>query len=159
MAHAEVDFYHNKYFGDILTDETFPKWVEEASDWLDTITFKRLVKGFPSNEWDAKRVRKCVCKLADILYLLDEAQKSTNVSGSTDENGENEKKIKSVSSGSESVTYITPAEQTSSAKELSAAYAVASDKAKITGLLVRTAREYLSGVSDDSGTLLLYAGV
>ncbi|MGL5514970.1 MAG: hypothetical protein ACRDBM_17285 [Sporomusa sp.] len=162
MAYSDFTFYTDKYFGDTLVNANFNKYAERASDFMDTITFKRLVDGLPTAEWSAKRVQKCVCALAETYYLLDEAQKaaSATVTGESAGTGEDDSsRIKSKSSGSESITYMTPAEIAGNTKNWSMIYTAANDKAKTDKLLYKTAKDYLSGVSDDSGTLLLYAGV
>jgi len=163
MAYSDYAFYTSSYYGDTLDDKTFNKYAERASDFMDAITFKRLVDGLPSDERDAKRVRKCVCALADIYYNLDLAQKAAaaTVSGESSGTGVtgNADQIKSKSSGSESITYMTPAEVAGNTKSWSMVYSAANDKTKTDRLLYKTAKDYLSSVSDDSGTLLLYAGV
>jgi len=162
MAYSDYAFYTGSYYGDTLEDGGFAKYAERASDFMDTITFKRLVDGLPSDEWDAKRVQKCVCALADIYYNLDLAQKAAaaTVSGESSGTGvTGTDQIKSKSSGSESITYMTPTEIAGNTKSWSAVYSAAGDKTKTDRLLYKTAKDYLSGVSDDSGTLLLYAGV
>lgn len=50
MAYADYEFYTTRYFGDELTEATAPKWLERASDAVDTITFYRLEKGFPGKK-------------------------------------------------------------------------------------------------------------
>lgn len=165
MAYSDYTFYTDSFFGDVLTKDNFNRFAERASDFMDTITFKRLVDGLPSDAWDAKRVQKCVCALAEIYYYLDLAQKSATAavvgSSSSSDSASDTKSgtIKSVSSGSESITYMTPSEQASGASQWSMAYAAASDITETNNLLLRTAKEYLSGISDDSGALLLFAGV
>jgi len=158
MAYTDYDFYKNEYFGDVLVLETFPRWATRASDWLDTVTFNRLVNSLPSDEFVAKKVQKCVCALGEIFFQLDEAQKSASFAIS--ERGEDTKKtVKSVSSGSESITYTTPSEQINSLKLLSAVYSVANDKVRVNELLYGITKEYLSGAIDDKGVSLLYAGM
>lgn len=164
MAYADYQFYTDSFFGDVLTNDNFDRLASRASDFMDTVTFKRLVNGLPSDEWDAGRVKKCACAMAETYYYLDLAQKNANASvvggsssGNSGESGSGA--IKSVSSGSESITYMTPAEQSGGSSQWSAAFAAASDKAKTNDLLMATAKEYLSGISDDSGVLLLFAGV
>ena len=48
MAYTDFAFYGSGYFGDALTEETSPKWLERASDELDAITFGRLTFAFPT---------------------------------------------------------------------------------------------------------------
>ena len=65
MAYADFTFYGSGYFGDTLTEETAPKWLERASDELDAITFGRLTFAFPTVEAHAAKVKKAVCAISD----------------------------------------------------------------------------------------------
>ena len=67
--------------------------------------------------------------------------------------------ITSKSSGSESISFASPSELAGSAKEWSAIYSSAGDAKATNRLLLETARTYLSGVADDKGVNLLYAGL
>ena len=58
MAYTDFAFYGSGYFGDTLTEETSPKWLERASDELDAITFGRLTFAFPTVEAHAAKVKK-----------------------------------------------------------------------------------------------------
>jgi len=163
MAHTDFEFYQKIFIGDILDSELdFMKWAGRASDYLDTITFRRLVNGLPQEEYDNKRVQKCVCAIAEMLFQVDEANRVAQASVSGQSSiavGASEGQVKSKSSGAESISYATPTEMAGGAKLWSAIYAAASDKPKLDALLLGTAKEYLSGISDNSGTLLLYAGM
>lgn len=162
MAYTTIEFYSDSYFGDVLDINSFPRWAERASDFVDTITFKRLVYGLPANEWQNKRVQKCVCAIADAYYLIDMAQKNAiasaegNVGGSDGSAGGG---VKSLTSGNQSITYFTSAELSSGSRQWSAAFAAAANKSEEHKFLLGIAKEYLSGVTTDDGTFLLYAGV
>ena len=67
--------------------------------------------------------------------------------------------VTSVSSGSESISYATPQQKASGAKEWSAVYAAAGDVQKTNDLLLKTALPLLMGVRTDDGIPVLYAGV
>lgn len=58
MAYADYEFYSTRYFGDELTEATAPKWLERASDAVDTITFYRLAQGMPEDDAHVVRVKK-----------------------------------------------------------------------------------------------------
>ena len=46
MAYADYEFYTTKYYGSSIPDsQSFDKQAERASDFLDIITFNRLVNG------------------------------------------------------------------------------------------------------------------
>ena len=67
--------------------------------------------------------------------------------------------VTSVSSGSESISYATPQQKASGAKEWSAVYAAAGDVQKTNDLLYKTALPLLMGVRTDEGIPILYAGM
>ena len=163
MAYADYKLY-TESFGNVVPETDFPRLAEKASDFVDTMTFDRLVDGLPTNERSQKRIKKAVCSLAELMYQIELAEKnainqaSANV---TDINVGNISTgiVTSVSSGSESISYATPQQIGASAKEWSAVYAVAGDAQKTNDLLLKTALPLLMGVRMDDGIPILYAGV
>ena len=164
MAYVDYDFYTTSYFGSVVPQSDFLRVAERASDFVDTMTFDRLVDGLPSDERSQKRIKKAVCALADKIYELDLAEKNSVVAagGSTTTvgtNGSTTGIITSVSSGSESISYATPQQIGASAKEWNAVYAAAGDMQKTNDLLLKTALPLLMGVRSDEGIPILYAGL
>lgn len=165
MAYADYDFYTTSYFGSVVPETDFPRVAERASDFVDTMTFDRLVDGLPENERSQKRIKKAVCSLAELMYQIELAEKNaTNaaVSGTSTAIGSGGSAtgiVTSVSSGSESISYATPQQIGASAKEWSAVYAAAGDVQKTNDLLLKTALPLLMGVRTDDGIPVLYAGV
>lgn len=163
MAYADYKFY-TESFGNVVPETDFPRLAEKASDFIDAMTFDRLVDGLPENERSQKRIKKAVCSLAELMYQIELAEKnainqaSANV---TDINVGNISTgiVTSVSSGSESISYATPQQIGASAKEWSAVYAAAGDVQKTNDLLLKTALPLLMGVRMDDGIPILYAGV
>lgn len=163
MAYADYEFYTTSYFGSAVPETDFPRLAERASDFVDTMTFDRLVDGLPKDERSQKRIKKAVCSLAELMYQIELAEKnainqaSANV---TDANtgGKSTGIVTSVSSGSESISYATPQQIGASAKEWSAVYAAAGDVHKTNDLLLKTALPLLMGVRTDDGMPILYAG-
>lgn len=164
MAYADYEFYTTSYFGSVVPEADFPRLAERASDFVDTMTFDRLVDGLPTNERSQKRIKKAVCSLAELMYQIELAEKnainqaSANV---TDINVGNISTgvVTSVSSGSESISYATPQQKASGAKEWSTVYAAAGDVQKTNDLLYKTALPLLMGVMTDDGIPILNAGV
>lgn len=164
MAYADYDFYTTSYFSSVVPEADFPRLAERASDFVDTMTFDRLVDGLPTNERSQKRIKKTVCSLAELMYQIELAEKnainqaSANV---TDINVGNISTgiVTSISSGSESISYATPQQKASGAKEWSAVYAAAGDVQKTNDLLLKTALPLLIGIRTDDGIPILYAGV
>lgn len=163
MAYADYEFYTTSYFGSAVPETDFPRMAERASDFIDTMTFNRLVDGLPTNERSQKRVKKAVCSLAELMYQIELAEKNAINQASanlTDTNVGNISTgvVTSVSSGSESISYATPQQKASGAKEWSAVYAAAGDVHKTNDLLLKTAFPLLMGVRTDEGIPILYAG-
>lgn len=165
MAYADYEFYTTSCFGSVVPETDFPRLAERASEFVDTMTFDRLVDGLPTNERSQKRIKKAVCSLAELMYQIELAEKNaTNaaVSGTSTaigSGGSTTGIVTSVSSGSESVSYATPQQIGASVKEWSAVYAVAGDVQKTNDLLLKTALPILMGVRTDDGIPILYAGV
>ena len=165
MAYADYEFYTTSYFGSVVPEADFPRLAERASDFVDTMTFHRLVDRLPTNERSQKRIKKTVCSLAELMYQIELAEKNaTNAAASgtsttIGSGGSTTGVVTSVSSGSESISYATPQQIGASAKEWSAVYAAAGDVQKTNDLLLKTALPLLMGVRTDDGIPVLYAGV
>ena len=164
MAYADYEFYTTSYFGSVVPEAGFPRLAERASDFVDTMTFDRLVDGLPTNERSQKRIKKAVCSLAELMYQIELAEKNAINQASTNLTDTNVGNIKagvvtSVSSGSESISYATPQQIGASAKEWSAVYAAAGDVQKTNDLLLKIALPLLMGVRTDEGLPILYAGL
>lgn len=164
MAYADYEFYTTSYFGSAVPETDFPRLAERASDFVDAMTFDKLVDGLPTNERSQKRIKKAVCSLAELMYQIELAEKNAINQASasvTDTNVENISTgvVTSVSSGSESISYATPQQIGASAKEWSAVYSTAGDVQKTNDLLLKTALPLLIGVRTDDGIPVLYAGV
>ena len=163
MAYADYEFYTTSYFGSVVPEADFPRLAERASDFVDTMTFDRLVDGLPENEHAQKRIKKAVCSLAELMYQIELAEKNaTNAAASgasttIGSGGSTTGIVTSVSSGSESISYATPQQIGASAKEWSAVYTAAGDVQKTNDLLLKTALPLLMGVRTDDGIPILYA--
>lgn len=167
MAYTDFEFYATTYHGNVVPEADFPRIADRASDFLDVITFDRLDDGLPSDERAATKVQKAVCAVSDKLYELELAEKqalsaaaggtSSSTAGGT--GGVNAGVVTSRSAGSESISYASPSEMANGAKTWSAVYQAAGDEEAINNLLYSAARLYLTGVKDDKGVLLLYAGL
>ncbi|MBU5481729.1 hypothetical protein [Blautia sp. MSJ-19] len=76
MAYADYDFYTTSYFGNVVPETDFPRMAERASDFVDNMTFDRLMDGMPNNERYQKRIKRAVCSLTDLMYQLELAEKN-----------------------------------------------------------------------------------
>ena len=165
MAYADYEFYTTSYFGSVVPEADFPRLAERASDFVDTMTFDRLVDGLPTNERAQKRIKKAVCSLTELMFQIELAEKNaTNAAASgasttIGSGGSTTGIVTSASSGSESISYATPQQIGASAKEWSAVYSAVGDTQKTNDLLLKTALPLLIGVRTDDGIPVLYAGV
>lgn len=156
MAYTTYDFYKNTYYGTaIATQEDFSRLESRACDKLDTMTFDRLVSGLPADTRSATKVQKAVCAVADKLYEIEQMEKMAMSGGyGTDESGNLVGKIVTEkSSGSEKIAY------SAASTVKSAVHSAVGDTQAQNRLCYETAKEYLTGVTNDDGVLLLYAGI
>lgn len=156
MAYTDYEFYTTKYYGDTVPESEFPKYADRASDRIDMITFDRLADGLPENDRANTKVQKAVCAVADALYQIDQIKKASMETVGTvarEDGTVTGKAISSVSSGSESISYVTGA-----SGSISDIYSQAAMDKKVENvLLLQVAIEYLAGVTDNKGVCLLYA--
>ena len=134
MGYTTYEFYRNKYYGDSIEESLFAKWEDRATDKLNFLTNGNITD--EAIEEHGERIQKATCALADLLYKIDYKTNHAN-----DANAGN---VKSMSSGSESISFGS--NETLVDKVLN-------DKLAQNRLCYDTVCEYLSG------TGLLYAGV
>lgn len=164
MAYADFEFYATTYHGNVVPEADFPRIADRASDFLDVITFDRLIDGLPDNDRAKTKVQKAVCAVAEKLYELELADKqalsaAAGGTSSSGPGGATSGVITSRSAGSESISYASPSEMANGAKTWSAVYQAAGNPQETNKILESAARLYLTGVKDDNGVNLLYAGV
>lgn len=158
MAYIEQDEYV-KIYGDDVPD--FDRLCWEMSRYLDRATtgvdgYRKLKYAFPTDEYDAEAVKRCLCELIRIQHQIESSADQMALAQSFIEREDGtimSRKVTSVSSGSESISYATTAGDTSMIT------AAAKDKSVRDSLLRSKVEEYLSGVKDDNGVNLLYMGV
>lgn len=158
MAYTDYEFYISKYYGDTVPESEFQKYADQASDRIDIMTFGRLVDGLPENDRAKIKVQKAVCAVAEALYRIDKINKaSMEVVGTVvrEDGTVTGKVVSSVSSGSESISYVTGISGSSSD-----IYSQAAMDKKVENVLIRqVATDYLAGIVDNKGVCLLYAGL
>lgn len=164
MAYTDFEFYATKYHGNVVPEADFPRIADRASDFLDVITFDRLIDGLPDDERAKTKVQKAVCAVSDKLYELELAEKQANAAAqaggsSGTSGGATSGIISSRSAGSESISYASLSDTASGAKNWSAVYQAAGNPQETNKILEGAVRLYLTGVKDDKGVLLLYAGL
>lgn len=149
MAYTDYAFYTDSFYGDVLAGGTANKYLERASDEVNTLTHRRLEGAFPTIEADAVKVKKAVCAVAEALYLVDYQRKAVALQQTAD--GGYRGVVSSISSGRESISYST-------GTAASVYAAAAADDEKLKNLISDIAVKYLANVPDANGTNLLYAG-
>lgn len=150
MAYADYNFYCERYHGDTLEANDADRWLDMASDELDTLTFGRLVNAFPTVEMHALKVKKAVCAIADALFLIDTQRQAAAAQKAED--GTYRGAVASISSGKESISYSAVG---AAASAFATAAADATEEVK---LLCSIACRYLANIPDATGVNLLYAG-
>lgn len=151
--YADFAFYQEEYGGTLLKEEEYGRYEKKAARRLDAITGKKLTFAFPEKEYDADAVKTCVCEMAEFLKKVD-LQEQAAAAG-TIENADGTvqgKVIKSVTSGTESVSYSADSGIATTASE------AVKDRKVMDKILCDVARENLTGITDANGVLLLYAG-
>lgn len=130
------------------------KLVDNATTGVDG--YRKLKNAFPIDENDVEAVKRCLCRLIDLRRQIEDAEKSVLAAQSYVQREDGtviSKKITSISSGSESISYAN------SVGDSSVISAAVNDKSARDALYRSTIAEYLSGVADSNGVNLLYMGV
>lgn len=148
--YSTSQFYVEEYFGNEIPLDDINKYLSRASDELDTLTYGRLIKAYPTEQIYDEKVQKAVCAVAECLYKIEEQRKA--VASRIDTDGKYTGPISSIKAGEESVSY---ASVNSSSSVYSAA---AASKEAQNQLIAETAVRYIANVPDANGINLLYAG-
>lgn len=147
--YADYEFYKNKYFGNVISEEDFPRFEDRAEDKLNYLTMDRIVNLLikkPNGDFelnDSKisfSIKKAVCRLAEAIYDIEQADKMyRDTVGFTADNGiTTGKVVKSVSAGAESITYSDTVSQNSAISDI-----VKADKRTQDNYYFEIVREYL----------------
>lgn len=150
MAYADFNFYQNIYYGEVLTSGNASRWLDRASDMLDTLTFGRLTFAFPVVEAHVIKVKKAVCAIADVLCNVDTQRKAATYREGS--NGEFKGTVSSISSGRETVSYSTSNVNSSIYGK------AAANENEFRSLVAETAASYIANIPDSEGVNLLYGG-
>ena len=148
--YSTSQFYVEEYFGNEIPLDDINKYLSRASDELDTLTYGRLIKAYPTERIYDEKVQKAVCAVAECLYKIEEQRKA--VAARIDTDGKYTGPISSIKAGEESVSYTSV---NSSSSVYSAA---AASKEAQNQLIAETATRYIANVPDANGINLLYAG-
>lgn len=148
--YSTSQFYVEEYFGNEIPLDDINKYLSRASDELDTLTYGRLIKAYPTEHIYDEKVQKAVCAVAECLYKIEEQRKA--VAARIDTDGKYTGPISSIKAGEESVSYT-------SVNSSSSVYSAAAASKEVQNqLIAETATRYIANVPDANGINLLYAG-
>lgn len=159
MVYVNYEYYLSLYGDTGLDDTRFRILSYDASKKIDRATtgvdgVKKLKVAYPTDEDDSEAVKRCACKLIEIMNSIIEAEKRVNSMKELVKRPDGTvqgKVVSSISSGSESISYTI-------GNNASLIDKVLSDKTAQERLYRDTVYEYLSGVTDENGVNLLYMG-
>lgn len=157
MAYIRKDYYESLY-GEI-SEKDFARLSWDACRLLDVYTtgadgVKKLKVAFPTDEENSEAVKRCACKLVNLLNQIETAEAAASAGRGYEqtEQGIRGKAISSVSVGNESITYSA---KSGSETAIDKATASTTSRGR---MICSTIREYLSGVTDANGVGLLFMG-
>lgn len=160
MTYIDYEYYKSLYGEENISEIDFNRILWNAEREIDKATsgvdgVKKLQVAFPTSDYDAEAVKRCVVELVNFLYKLEEAERNANSVGQYTERADGSlqgKVMSSVSAGNESISYavgksidtvISNAIKDLHSKDM-AVYQFITSK--------------LSGVSDANGVNLLFGG-
>lgn len=106
MIYADFPYYQESFLGNLIRDPTeFSRAAARASEYMDMVTFGRLLEGIPEAYTD--RTQSCCCALAEAIYTY-----QAYGTGNTNPDGSTGAKV-SESISKYSVSYASPTESIS----------------------------------------------
>lgn len=158
MAYADEKYYTEMWMTGTIPVENLKGYLSRASAEIDNMTFGRLRKGLPEDEYYQDKIRSAVCETADLIYSYNMADNlAMQALKEMHSKDASEKGVKSISDGTESITYNTGSDLAAQAKAMFPE--LASTKEERSKAIRQIIRRYLAGIPDTEGTNLLYAGV
>ena len=162
MAYADGSYYGNTWGGRLIPDHLLNRYLESASDEIDAYTFCRLVGRKPDKEWMEEKLQRATCEIAELLYQVDalsaQAFETVQAQAVTDGSEGSGRVIKSISDGTESITYASAGELAGSMKSMSAAMGAAGSIQEKEKQVAMILYKRLDGVTA-GGVGVLYKGV
>lgn len=160
MAYVDYEYYKSLYGEENISEIDFNRVLWSAEREIDKATsgvdgVKKLQVAFPTNDYDTEAVKRCVVELVNFLYKLEEAERNANSLYQLTERHDGSlqgKVISSVSAGNESISYAIG--KSSDTALGNAVKGFLNKESEIYQFI----KSYLSGVSDENGVNLLFAG-
>ena len=160
MAYVDYEYYQSLYGEKAIPEADFNRLLWDAEREIDKATsgvdgVRKLQVAFPTSDYDAEAVKRCVCALVDFLNQMDTAERNANSIGQYTERADGSlqgKVVSSVSAGNESISYAV-------GKSSDTAISTAIKSVKDRDLTVYAfIASRLNAVSDANGVNLLFAG-
>lgn len=152
--YADYTYYTIEYGGKMSADD-FKRFGRRAERRIDSITGGKLQFAFPNKERAIEAVKDCVCELADFLWQIDSYNNAAMESVGTVAQSDGTVKgkvVKSITSGSESISYSADSSMSTAVME------AAKDKKVADTMIYGIVQDNLGGVPDSNGVNLLFAG-
>ena len=161
MAYIDYEYYKSLYGEKAIPETDFNRLRWDAERETDKATsgvdgVRKLQVAFPTNDYDAEAVKRCVYGLVNCLYKLEEAENNANALGQYMEREDGSlqgKVVSSVSAGNESISYAVGK---SSETAISTAIKSVEDKEKVIYSFIAGR---LTGIPDANGVNLLFNGI
>lgn len=161
MAYVDYEYYKSFYGEKTIPKSDFNRllWhaereIDKATSGIDNV--RKLQVAFPTSDYDAEAVKRCVVALVNFLYKLEEAERNANSLYQLTEQHDGSlrgKVISSVSAGNESTSYAI-----GKSSDTALGNAVKGFQSR-EETIYRMIKSYLSGISDANGVNLLFAGI
>lgn len=158
--HVDYEYYSALYGEKALAKAEFERLLWDAEREIDKATsgvdgVRKLRVAFPTSDYDAEAVKRCVCALVEFLNQIEAAENNANSIGQYAERADGSlqgKVVSSVSAGNETISYAV-------GKSADTAISNAIKDLQSRDMAVyQFIASRLSGVSDANGVNLLFGG-
>ena len=158
--YIDYEYYKSLYGEKAIPETDFNRILWDAEKEIDKATsgvdgVRKLRMAFPTSDYDAETVKRCVVELVNFLYKLEEAENNANSVGQYTERADGSlqgKVVSSVSAGNETISYAV-------GKSADTAISNAIKDLQSKDMAVyQFIENKLSGVSDANGVNLLFGG-
>lgn len=161
MAYVDYEYYKSLYGEQKAIPETdFNRLLWDAEREIDKATrgvdgVRKLQVAFPTSDYDAEAVKRCVCSLVEFLNQIETAEQNANSLGQYTERADGSlqgKVVSSVSAGNESISYAV-----GKSADTAISNAIKDLHSKDVAVY-QFITSRLRGVSDANGVNLLFGG-
>ena len=160
MAYVNYEYYSSLYGNKAIPEADFNRLLWDAEREIDKATsgvdgVRKLQVAFPTSNYDAEVVKRCIVELVNFLYKLEIAENSLNAISEYTERADGSlqgKVVTSVSAGNESISYAV-------GKSADTAISNATKSLQDRDVTVYAfIASRLHGISDANGVNLLFGG-